>query len=47
LCSGGGRRLPILKRFASESTKRVAGNEMALNIEGVLHRGVHPQEPLR
>jgi hypothetical protein len=42
--SGRGRGLPILKRFASEGAKRVAGNEMALDVEGVLDRGVNGKE---
>jgi len=46
-CSGRGRSLPILKRFASESAERIAGDEMALDVEGVLDRGVNGQEPLR
>ena len=29
-CSGRSCRLPILKRFASESAERISGNEMAL-----------------
>jgi hypothetical protein len=45
-CSGRGRLLPILKRFASESAERIAGNEMALDVEGVLDRGVNGEEPL-
>jgi hypothetical protein len=46
-CSGRGRRLPILKRFASESAERIAGNKMALDVEGVLDRDVNGEEPLR
>jgi hypothetical protein len=42
--SGRGRGLPMLKRFASEGAERVAGNEMALDVEGVLDRGVNGKE---
>ena len=45
--SGRGRGLPILKRFASEGAERVAGNEMALDVEGVLDRGVNGKKALR
>jgi hypothetical protein len=45
-CSGHSRRAPILQRFASESTERVAGNKMALNVEGIVDGGVKGQEPL-
>ena len=31
--SGRSRRLPILKRFPSKSAERIAGNEMALDVE--------------
>jgi hypothetical protein len=41
------RCLPILERFASEGAERVAGNKMALDVEGVLDGGVNGQEPLR
>jgi hypothetical protein len=34
------------KRFASESAERVAGNEMALDVEWVLNCGMNRQEPL-
>src|ERR1700722_20124387 len=37
----------ILKRFASESAERIAGNEMALDVERVLDCGMNGQEPLR
>jgi hypothetical protein len=40
------RRPPILKRFASESAKRTAGNEMALDVKRVLDCGMNRQEPL-
>jgi DNA polymerase IV len=40
-CSGPSCRPPILKRFASESAERIAGNEMALNVERVLDGGVN------
>ena len=42
-----GRCPPILQRFASEDAERVAGNEMALNVERILDDGVNRQEPLR
>ena len=45
-CSGRSRRPPILKRFASESAERIAGNEMALDVECVLDCGMDGQEPL-
>jgi hypothetical protein len=45
-CSGRSCRPPILKRFASESAERIAGNEMALDVERVLDGGVTGQEPL-
>ena len=45
-CSGRSRRPPILKRFASESAERVAGNEMALDVEHVLDCRMNGQEPL-
>ena len=44
--SGRSRRPPILKRFASESAERIAGNEMTLDVERVLDCGVNGQEPL-
>jgi hypothetical protein len=46
-CSGDGRRPPILKRFASKNAERIAGNEMALDVERVLDCGMNGQEPLR
>jgi hypothetical protein len=36
LVPGRSRRLPMLKRFVSESEERAAGNEMALHVERVL-----------
>jgi hypothetical protein len=45
-CSGRSRRPPILKRFASESAERIAGDEMALDVERVLDCGMNGQEPL-
>jgi hypothetical protein len=45
--SGRSCRPPILKRFASEGAERVAGNEMALDVECVLDCGMDGQEPLR
>ena len=45
-CSGRSRRPPILKRFASESAERIAGNEMALDVERVVDCGMNGQEPL-
>ena len=45
-CSGRSRGPPILKRFASEGAERVAGNEMALDVEGVLDRGVNGKKAL-
>ena len=45
-CSGRSRRPPILKRFAPESAERIAGNEMALDVECVLDCGMNGQEPL-
>jgi hypothetical protein len=44
--SGRCRRPPILQRFASEDSERIAGNKMALNVERILDRGVNGQEPL-
>ena len=38
---------PIPEGFASEGAERVAGNKMALDVEGVLDGGVNGQEPLR
>ena len=46
-CSGRSCRPPILKRFASESAERIAGNEMALDVERVLDCGMNGPEPLR
>ena len=46
-CSGRGRCPPIPQGFASEGAERVAGNKMALDVEGVLDGGVNGQEPLR
>ncbi len=43
---GRSRRLPILKRFPSKSAERIAGNEMALDVERVLDCGMNGQEPL-
>ena len=45
-CSGRSRSPPILKRFASESAERIAGNEMTLDVERVLDCGMNGQEPL-
>ena len=45
-CSGHGGGPPILKRFASESAERIAGNEMALDVERVLDGRVNRQELL-
>jgi hypothetical protein len=45
-CSGGSCRPPTLKRFASESAERIAGNEMTLDVECVLDCGMDGQEPL-
>jgi transposase len=45
-CSGRGCRPPTLIRFASESAERIAGNEMALDVECVLDCGMDGQEPL-
>jgi hypothetical protein len=45
--SGRSRRPPVLQRFPSEDAERVAGNEMALNVERILDDGVNSQEPLR
>jgi hypothetical protein len=45
-CSGRSRRPPILKRFASKSAERIAGNEMALDVERVLDCGMNGEEPL-
>ena len=39
--------LAILKRFASESAERIAGNEMALDVGCVLDCGMNGQKPLR
>ena len=46
-CSGRSCRLPILKRFDSESAERIARNEMALDVECVLDCRMDGQEPLR
>jgi hypothetical protein len=47
LDSSRGRCPPIPEGFASEGAERVAGNKMALDVEGVLDGGVNRQEPLR
>ena len=47
LNSSRGRCPPIPEGFASERAERVAGNKMALDVEGVLDGGVNGQEPLR
>ena len=47
LNSSRGRCQPIPQGFASEGAERVAGNKMALDVEGVLDGGVNRQEPLR
>jgi hypothetical protein len=41
LDSGRGGGLPRLERFFSEDAVRVAGGEMALDVEGVLDGGVN------
>ena len=47
LNSSRGRCPPVPEGFASEGAERVAGNKMALDVEGVLDGGVNGQEPLR
>ena len=47
LNSSRGRCPPIPQGFASEGAERVAGNKMALDVEGVLDGGVNGQKPLR
>jgi hypothetical protein len=42
-----GRRAPLRCRFQSEDAKRRPGEEMALEVEGIVDGGVHAQEPLR
>jgi hypothetical protein len=44
--SCGCRSSPRLERFFSEDAVRVAGGEMALDVEGVLDGGVNGQEAL-
>jgi hypothetical protein len=44
-CSGRGRRPAIRKRFASKSAERIAGNEMPLDVECVVDRGMNGQKP--
>jgi hypothetical protein len=38
-----GRGTPLRCRFRSEDAKRRPGDEMALEVEGVMHGGVTPQ----
>src|SRR5208282_1357353 len=44
--SGRGGGSPRLERFFSEDVERVAGSEMALDVEGVENGGVNGQEAL-
>ena len=44
--SGGGGNLPRLQGLRSEGAKRVAVNEMALDVESVVDGGVNGQEAL-
>jgi len=44
--SGRGDGSPRLERFFSEDVERVAGSEMALDVEGVENGGVNRQETL-
>ena len=47
LDSSRGRCPPIPEGFASEGAEHVAGNKMALDVEGVLDGGVNRQEAAR
>src|SRR5260370_21471704 len=42
-----GRGAPLRCRFQSEDAKRRPGEEMALEVEGIVDGGVQAQEPLR
>jgi len=44
--SGRGGGSPRLERFFSEDVERVAGGEMALDVEGVENGGVNGQQAL-
>jgi hypothetical protein len=46
LGSGRGGGFPCPERFVSKDAERVAGCEMALDVEGVEDRGVNRQEAL-
>jgi hypothetical protein len=43
---GSGSGFPCPERFVSKDAERVAGCEMALDVEGVEDRGVNRQEAL-
>ena len=45
--SRGGRTLPGMHRLGSELAERAAGDEMALEIEGVVNRRMDAEEALR
>ena len=45
--SSRGRVLPLLHGFDPEETQRAAGDEMALEVEGVVDGGMNGQEALR
>ena len=47
LSSGGSRRLPCAHRFTSELAKGLSGDEVTLDIEGVVDGSVDGQELLR
>jgi hypothetical protein len=47
LNSSRGRCPPVPEGFASEGAERVAGNKIALDVEGVLDGGGNGQKPLR
>jgi Glyoxalase/Bleomycin resistance protein/Dioxygenase superfamily len=42
----GDRISPLCRRFGSEDPQRRSGDEMALNIEGIVNCTVHAEKPL-
>jgi hypothetical protein len=44
---GCGHLPPLLHRFGAELTKRAAGDQMALRVEGVVNGGMGGQKSLR
>ena len=42
----GDRISPLCSRFGSEDPQRRSGDEMALNIEGIVNCTVHAEKPL-